>query len=332
VRVSKPKPILFFALFIMFLLTLIPIVKADLPNPPPPGTTAGPQAFTGGPYTGGVLLKKVPQPDIVKPVNKIMGTIACLAVSELYKFGEVKSELGLSVQGPISDAQTQGIIDSIGAARPPKDIDLGTYVMEGSPTEIRTWTWTSTTYKHVHYEIWVVQSAGPPAVNRLAGYINTEIPDHANVVMTSLPCPTPATPSRTIFPVPTTPLPNSFFDVFFPLPEDGFPPVIGYGKVTINGNGGTAAAGLVRPGETISFNLPPGTYTAQADMEFFGLHFGVSSGTYTTPPGATGVILSVTIVAIEQIVYVFYIICYAVGIFVAYKVVRWVMHRRASAQ
>ncbi|MBI3841081.1 MAG: hypothetical protein HY297_03885 [Thaumarchaeota archaeon] len=330
-RVSEPKPILAIAFLGIFLLAFVPMVKADLPDPPPPGTTAGPQAFTGGPYTGSVLLKKVTQPDIDKPVGKVMGTITCQAISQLYKFGKAKSELGVSVQGPISDAQTQGIVDAINAVRPPKEVDLGTYVMEGSPTEIRTWTWTSTTYKHVHYEIWVVQDAGPPAVNRLVGYINTETPDHANVDMTSDPCPATAVPGSSVIPVPGPSPVDSFFDIFFPLPDDGFQPIIGYGKVTVTGNGGTAGAGLVRPGETITFRLPAGSYTAQADMEFFGLHFSVSSGTYTSPPGATAVILSVTIIAIEQIVYVFYIICYAIGIFVVYKVVKWVMHRRATA-
>ena len=312
---------------VVLVLILAPSVTValTLPDPPAPGTMFnGPIPGPKSSFDGGVILKQVRQTLNTTALNDPVATFECVAATETVA-KTVKSESGMSMQGPISDAQTQGIIEAFNSVRPPKEVKLTT-VVTGTVTTIDTWTLTGINYQDTKYEVYVITQAAP-AIERLVGYVVIAVPTSLTTKHDVQPCPDPAPNSMIILgqdfhvdPPPSNPI-QSFFDVFYQitvLPDDGIQPFFQYGKVNVYSNGGIAGTADVRPGETIQMELPPGSYDVQADVGIFGYHFSVDGGTFTSQDP---VILSVTL-SVEAIIYTIIIVIIAVCVLAAFLVVR----------
>ena len=316
-------------LLMALLLAPAAAVALDLPAPPDPSDPANtisgplPGPYTG-PFAGGVLMKAQPPVATTKAANEVIATFECVDATKTVS-KTVKSETGMSIHGPISDAQTQGIIDAFNSVRPPKSVVLTT-VVTGHADKIDTWTLTGITFQQTTYNIYVITQASP-AMERLVGYIVVALPTGLVTKDDQTPCPDPAPGPMIILgdgfhlvPAPQDPV-GGFFDVFFEitsLPDNGIQPFFQYGKVNVYGNGGIAGTTNVRPGETIQMELPPGTYNVQADVGVFGLHFNVDGGTFTSQ---NPVVLSVTL-SVEALVYTIIIVIILVVLVAAFVVVR----------
>ncbi|MBI3859605.1 MAG: hypothetical protein HY296_05125 [Thaumarchaeota archaeon] len=301
-----------------------------LPDPPDPNdpanTVNGPlSGVSGGPYAGGVLIKKEADVGWTKPVNEFIAQFECTG-GERTVTKAFPISIGESLHGPISGTQTQGIIDAINDVKPKdKTVKLSTTV-SGDPAKITTWTLTGIEYTRTTYDVYVITQA-VPAMERLVGYIVIDTPKALDTSKEEKPCPPPPTPMielGTGYAEGNNPPPNSFFDIFFNiLPDDGIPPFFDYGKVYIYTGGALYGGTDVRPGETVSFEVPPGTYTVSGEIGVFGLHFTIPGQTVSPPAGQNivGMIIEVTLTVIE-IVWVIIIIIVFVIILVAYFILR----------
>ncbi|HEV2138960.1 MAG TPA: hypothetical protein VGR53_08960 [Nitrososphaerales archaeon] len=281
-----------------------------LTNPPAPNTTVngplkGPPPVSS--FTGGVLLQQDQSSDPVEPHSDFLAKFECVAGTQIVS-KTIPSQFGQSIQGPISSDQTQGIIDAIKSVRPPKAVTLSTTV-SGAADVVTTWTLTGIKFHETSYNVYVITQASP-AIERLVGYIQSWVPEALITNSTTTPCPTPA-PIGTVTigdgwdhttgPAPPETPSRSFFDVFFGLPDDSWFGIIQYGRVNVYSGGMLAGSTDVRPGETVMFELPAGSYDVQADIGIFGLHFPIPGGSFSSGP-ADFVILSVTLSA-EEFVY-----------------------------
>ncbi|QQG48050.1 MAG: hypothetical protein HY247_04600 [archaeon] len=304
------------AIGVLLVLLLPGAVSAlTLPDPPAPNTTVnGPIANPKSSFTGGVLIKLDQQVITTTALNEPVATFECVDATKTVA-KTVKSETGMSLQGPLSDAQTQGIIDAFNSVRPPKEVKLTT-VVTGTATTVDTWTLTGINFQETTYDVYVITQASP-AIERLVGYIVISVPVSLTTKDDQTPCPTPAPQPMIILgqdfhldPPPSNPV-QSFFDIFIDitrLPDDGIGPYFQYGHVNVYGGGGIAGTTNVRPGETVQMKLPPGSYDVKADVGVFGYHFQVDGGSFNS---ANPVILSVTL-SIEAYIYTIIIVIFLI--------------------
>ena len=301
---------------LVFVLLLSPPVLAlTLPNPPdrtaPENNVNGPLPNPGKQaFTGGVLLVKDSTDNQVQPVHEFVANFYCSAGSKTIT-KQYKTDIGESISGPISNAQTQGIIEAINSVRPPKTVPL-TITVNGDPAKNTTYTITGITYQITTYSIWIITQPSP-AMEQRVGYIVTSVPQQPpNVSVDSNPCPanhsTPLVEYGNGFKEdPLAWLYQPFIPVFTP-PDDGVPPVFGFGIIKVYSGGAIYGVAHVRPGENATFLLPPGSYSVSADVEIFGITFSIPGQSVESPPGATAVILTVSLTTVVEIWYVFEVI------------------------
>ena len=147
------------------------------------------------------------------------------------------SDWGLSLSGPITDEQTDGILEAIRALRPPKKALL---LQEGFTYQSRkgwkrVWMATGVVYTHIHYRILLVRQA-VPAQNELIGYISVEIPRKFVVRMDEQPHPVAESPKEEVFSYPKSPLEKVLEKLrrLIPKPPDeGFWRLFKYGEVKV---------------------------------------------------------------------------------------------------
>ncbi len=77
----------------------------------------------GGTYGGCVLVLSEPQPNVVADRNKVLGNIEQTNEKKTAKFDE-KTDWGLSMTGPVSNSEMQGILEAIRDLKPPRTIPL----------------------------------------------------------------------------------------------------------------------------------------------------------------------------------------------------------------
>lgn len=325
-----------FLAVMLVLLSLSPAVLAfSLPNPPAPNTTVnGPIGNPPpiGSFTGSVLLQKDQESHPVEAHNDFLAKFECVGGSQIVS-KSIKSQFGESIQGPLTNDQTQGIIDAVKSVRPAPSVTLSTTIT-GDPAKITTWTLTGIKFHETDYNVYVITQASP-AVERLVGYIVTWEPEALMTNSTAVPCPAPAPVgtveigdgwSHTTGPTPPENPSRSFWDIFT-LPDDSFLGIFQYGKVYVYSGGSLVAGTDVRPGENVSLELPPGSYDVSSDVGIFGFHFSISGGHFSSEfPVILYVTLSVTEV-VYAIVFVFVVI---IIIVVVYLIRRFVFRGKSS--
>jgi hypothetical protein len=260
-----------------------------------------------------------------RPMNQFVANFYCTdgtkTISKQYK-----TEIGESISGPLSNDQTLGIIDAIKSVRPPPTVNLSVSV-SGDPTKNTTYTLTGVNWAITTYSIWVITQAGPPAQEQRVGYIVKAVPVQPPIVnVTAGPCPVNhSTPNvqygEGFHSDPNAWLYQPFIQVLSP-PNDGVWPFFQYGVVKVYSGGAIAAVSSIRPGENATFLLPPGTYSASADVVLFGIPFSISSGSVTSPPGATAIILTVTLTTEVEIWYALEAVAIIVVIAIIWVTVR----------
>lgn len=306
-----------------------------LPNPPDPAdpanTVNGP--LTGkvnGPYTGGVLVKPEAPADVAVPVMppEFVAEFTCTAGTKTVT-KTLPISVGMSLSGPLSNAQTSGIIDAFNDVKPKDKTVTLSATVSGDPAFIITYTLTGITYTRTIYDVYVITQA-VPAMERLAGYIVVDKPKSLTIENTKVPCPTPPSPPLVIIGDGFKLVDqgksaiDSFFDIFINiLPDDGIAPFFDYGKVYIYSGGQIYGGTDVRPGETVSFEVPPGAYTVSADVGVFGFHFSVPGQSIPAPtdPNVVAMVINVTL-SVEVIIYIIIIVIVIVILLILYFILR----------
>jgi hypothetical protein len=301
-----------------------------LPNPPDrsaPGNNAnGPLPSSNKQsFPPDILLVNDGTVNDKRPMNQFVANFYCTdgtkTITKLYK-----TEIGESVSGPLTNDQTLGIIAAIKSVRPPPTLNL-TVAVSGDPSKNTTYTLTGINYAVTTYSIWVITQPGPPAQEQRVGYIVKAVPMQPPIVnVTASDCPvnhsTPIVQYGAGFKEdPNAWLYQPIIHVLSP-PDDGVWPFFQYGVVKVYSGGAVYAVSSIRPGENATFLLPPGTYSASADVVLFGIPFSISSGSVTSPPGATAVILTVTLSTEVEIWYALEIVAIIVVIAVIWLTIR----------
>lgn len=296
---------------------------SDLPDPPARPNTVGPLSGVGGTYGGGVLVLSEPQPNVVADRNKVLGKIEQTNEKKTVKVEE-KADWGLSMTGPVSNSEMEGILAAIRDLRPPRKITLS-YELQGKDDERRTWTQTGTVYEIVHHKIYIVRQA-VPAQNELVGIMIVEKPVSLQVKMDSEDCPDPKPVVDVIGIGPIEGFINSvtgFFGWFFiDLPSD-----LGlyvFGTVKVYSGGGIAGVMHLRSGESKTIRLPPGSYTAKALVRVLGISFEWDVGNVAAD---VPILLTVTLVSIEYGAIILTIIIIVIVVSVLYLILRRIFRR-----
>lgn len=221
--------------------------------------------------------------------NQLIVQFFC-APSTLHLAKQYRSEIAESISGPISNDQASGIVDAIDSVRPPATVSLP-MTLAGSYGGNLTWELTGITYKVTTYSVWVTTQPSPSAEQRV-GYIVVSVPTKLQLGRTFQDLAGAFCPA-----IGDVKLGAGFGSASGsasgsgrgPLapPDGGFAPILTYGRVRVLSGGSVSAAADVRPGENATFLLPPGAYSAVADVVLFGIPFSVGSGTYSSPQGAT---------------------------------------------
>jgi hypothetical protein len=294
----------------LLLLLLLPIsTAATLPNPPdrssPANNQTGPLPNAQS-FAGGVLLVKDGSTDQNVSANEFVVEFYCINHGP-YVAKQFETSMGESISGPLSTAQTSGVIDATKSVRPPRLVNLTATVGGLDTGGNLTYVMTAMTYNVTTYSVWVTAQQSPAAEQRV-GYIVVSVPErpHLNEFSTDL---AGSSCSDTALskagPGWTNPA-VSLGDPLAPLstpPEGGFAPIFTYGAVKVLSNAGVAGAAYIRPRENATFTLPPGTYSAVADVTLLGIHFSVPSGTYSSPVGAATAQFTVSLKSLNDIWY-----------------------------
>ena len=155
-------------------------------------------------------------------------------------------------------------------------------------------------YNVTTYSVWVANQQSPP-VEQKVGYITVSIPERAVVTrlaqdLAGSSCDTYAllkygagfqSTSTEVYQG-SSPLPfsNGPLAWIAAPPQGGFSPILNYGTVKVLSSAGVAGAASIKPGENVTFALPPGKYKAVADVALFGIPFAATLETYSSPAGA----------------------------------------------
>ena len=298
-------------------------LNSNIPDPPTRPNTVGPLSGVGGTYGGGVLVFSEPQPDVVADRNTVLGKIEQTNEKKTVKVEE-KADWSLSMTGPVSNSEMQGILDAIRDLKPPRKITLP-YDLQGKDDEKRTWTQTGTVYEVTHHKIYIVRQT-VPAQNELVAIMVVEKPVSLQVKMDSEACPDPNPVVQVIAVDPVDGFINSvsgFFNwLFVDLPSD-----LGlfvFGTVKVTSGGGIAGVLHLRSGESKTIKLPPGSYSAKALVQVFGIPLEMDAGTVS---GDVPILLTVTLTTVEYMIIILVIIIIIIVVFVILWILRKIFRR-----
>jgi hypothetical protein len=283
-------------------------------------------------FTGGVFLVKDSSSNQTASTDEPVAEFFCQGGTYDPK-KQYKTEIGESITGPISSDQAAGIVEAMNAIRPPKTVTL-TARVGGVAFGISDiiFTLTGVTYNVTSYSIWVVSQSSPAVVQRV-GYVVARVPTQLQIERNQ-----PLLRGDCIARFGFTQIgagfaPEPWAWLYRPVvtatapPDEGVPPIITYGTVRVLSGGGIAGTAKIRAGENATFLLPPGVYSAVADVALFGISFGVSSGTYSSPDGAAAAQFTVALTSVEYIWYgletLALIIIVAVILVIAKKIELW---------
>ncbi len=294
---------------------------SDLPDPPARPNTVGAVSGVGNTYGGGILVIADPQPNVIADRNKELGRIEQTNEKKTANVKE-KSDWGLSMTGPVSNSEMEGILAAIRDLRPDREITLK-YEMQGKDDERRKWTQTGTVYEIVNYKIYIVRQA-VPAQNELVGILVVEKPVSLQVKMDSEDCPDP----KPVVEVPQTD--GGFFEAisdFFHWLCVDLPSDLGiyvFGTVKVYSGSGIAGVMHLRSGESKTIRLPPGSYTAKAVVRIFGISFESDVGEVSAD---VPILLTVTLTTIEYGAIILVIVLIIIVVIVLYLILKRIFRR-----
>jgi hypothetical protein len=304
-----------------------------LPNPPDrsaPANNQSGQLPNAQSFAGGVLLVNDGSTDQNVSANEFVVDFLCIPhLPTISK--QFETAIGESITGPLSAAQTSGVVDATNSVRPPRLVNLTVTVGGLDLGGNLSYTMTGMTYNVTTYSVWVTTQQSSAAEQRV-GYIVVSVPQRPQVKefsqdLAGSSCsdyalsragPGWSSPALSL---------GSPLRPFQKLPEGGVAPIFTYGTVRVLSSAGVAGAAYIRPGENATFTLPPGTYSAVADVTLFGIAFSVGSGTYSSPGGAATAQFSVSLASLNIIWYGLEIaalaILVAVFLFIAGRIHLW---------
>jgi hypothetical protein len=305
-----PKPrhakVAVIGLLLLLLLSASDAAALTLPNPPDTSAPANNQpssslAVGAQSFPGGVLLVRNGSTDQNVSAYEFVAEFYCYEHENTYAWKQFATGLGESVSGSLSAAQASGVIDAINSVKPPKTVPLSVSVGQDDPGGNLTYVIHAMVYNVTTYSVWVANQQSPPVAQRV-GYITVSIPEHPEVTRLSLDLAgsscsssmllkygagfTSSSPEHYQSPNPPT-FSNGPLDWISAPPEGGFSPILTYGTVRVLSSAGVTGGASIKPGENVTFALPPGKYKAVADVSLFGIPFAVTLGTYSSPAGAT---------------------------------------------
>ncbi len=281
-----------------------------LPNPPsrsaPANNQNGPlQSPNMQSFDGGVILVKDESTDQNVSANEFVEEFYCIPhPSTVSK--QFETAIGESLSGPLTTPQTSGVIDAVNSVRPPRTVNLNITVGGLDLAGNLTYVMTGMVYNVTTYSVWVTTQQSPAAEQRV-GYIVVTVPAQPQVTrlsqdLSGSSCSDFAmSKSGPGWTNPALSLGNPLKRFSTP-PEGGFAPVFTYGTMKIVSSAGVAGAAYIRPGENVTFLLPPGTYSAVADVTLFGIPFSVGSGTYSSK-GVAAAQFTVSLTSVYDIWY-----------------------------
>jgi hypothetical protein len=340
----KPRPdkVAAVGLLLLLLLSSSDAVALTLPSPPDRGAPANNQ---NGPlpssnrqsFTGGVFLAKDGSSNQTVSTNQFVAQFFCSSArANLAR--DYSSEIGESISGPISTDQASGVVEAIKSVRPPATVSLPLTLSGVYGGNIMYWL-TGITYNVTTYSVWITTQQSP-AVEQKVGYVVVSVPTQPHIGRTFNDLAGDFCPPIGYIKLAAAFTSDPWSWLYRPLlptmtpPVDGVAPIITYGAVRVMSGGGVAGAVHIRPGENATFVLPPGTYSAVADVVLFGVPFGVGSGTYSSPEGATVAQFTVSLTSIEYIWYVLEVLAavvlVAVILVIAKKLQVWTVVVRPS--
>ena len=307
-------------------------LNANIPDPPTRPNSTGPLSGVVITYGGGVLVLSEPQPNVVADRNKALGKIEQTNEKKTVTIVE-EADWSLSMTGPVSNSEMQGILEAIRDLKPPRKITLS-YDLQGKDDERRSWTQTGTVYEVVHYKIYIVRQA-VPAQNELIGIMVVERPVSLQVKMDSEDCPEPKPVVQVIGADPLEGFINSiigFFRwLFVDLPNDLG--LYSFGTVKVYSGGEIAGVLHLRSGESKTIKLPPGSYSAKALVHVFGMPFEMD---ISDVEADVPILLTVNLATVEYVeiisliilLIIFFLIL--IKIFRKYEVINRVFRRKRS--
>lgn len=292
------------------------MVALTLPNPPDRSAPANNQ---NGPlpnaqsFPGGVLLVKDGSTDQNVSGYEFVAEFFCFYHNYTSISKQFETGIGESMSGTLSTAQTSGVIDAVNSVRPPKTVSIPVNIGELDEGGNLTYVMTGMIYNVTTYSVWVT-TQHTPAANQRVGYVVVSVPERAQVTrlaqdLAGSSCSDNALAksgagwSTAGWSFETISIGNPFSPFSAP-PEGGFAPIFTYGTVKVLSSAGVAGAASIKPGENVTFTLPPGAYSAVADVTLFGIPFSVPAGAYSSSNGAATAQLTVSLASLDYIWYV----------------------------
>jgi len=320
-------------LLLLLLMSSSTAMALTVPNPPDKGAPANSQS---GPlpnaqsFAGGVLLVNDGSTDQNVSANEFVVEFLCIPHPPTIS-KQFETAVGESISGPLSTAQTSGVIDAMNSVRPPRMVSLTVTVGGLDLGGNLSYVMTGMTYNVTTYSVWVTTQQSSAAEQRV-GYIVVSVPERPQVTETSQDLAGSSCSDYALsragpgWTNPAVSLGNPL-GPFQKLPEGGVGPIFTYGTVKVLSNAGVAGAANIRPGENATFTLPPGTYSAVADVTLFGIPFSVGSGTYSSPGGAATAQFTVSLASLNIIWYALEIAALAIFVgaflFLAARIHLW---------
>jgi hypothetical protein len=321
-------------LFLLLLSSSLAVAGA-LPNPPDrsaPANNQTGQLPNAQPFNGGVFLVKDGSTDQNVSASEFVVEFFCIDHGP-YISKQFETSVGESISGPLSTAQASGVSDAMNSVRPPRLVNLTVVVGGLDEGGNITYVMTGMTYNVTTYSVWVTTQQSPPAEQR-AGYIVVSVPERPQINETSQDLAGSSCSDNALsksgpgWTSPALSLGHPFSPFSTP-PEGGLAPILSYGAVRVLSSAGAAGAAVIRPGENVTFLLPPGSYSAVADVTLFGLHFSVGSGTYSSPAGGADAQFTVSLTSVYSIWYGLELLALAIVVVVVLLLNRWLHLWRA---
>jgi hypothetical protein len=323
-------------LLLLLLLSSSDALALTLPNPPdrsaPTNNQNGPlQSTNMQSFAGGVSLVKDGSSDQNVSTNEFIASFFC-ATGSFNLAKQYRSEIGESISGPISNDQASGIAEAMKSVGPPTTVSLP-MTLSGSYGGNLTYFLTGITYNVTTYSVWTTTQQSP--AEQRVGHIVVSVPTQPQVGRTFEDLAGAFCPAIGKVGLgagfgsdPWAWLSRPLAQISTP-PDNGVAPIITYGTMRVLSSAGVAGVARIRAGENATFLLPPGTYSAVADVVLFGIPFSVGSGTYSSSGGATDAQFTVSLTGVENIWYALEVS--AVIILVAViLVIAWKLHLRAN--
>jgi len=352
--VSRPSKVAAIGLLLVLLLSSSNAMALTLPNPPDRSAAANNQ---DGPlpnaqsFSGGVFLVDNGTRQQNESTNAFVAEYLCID-HPLTLVKQYETAIGESISGPLTPAQTSGLISAANSVRPANtvvlSIPIGALDLGGNITYVQT----GMIYNVTTYSVWVTtQQSGEQRV----GYIVVSVPvdpqvERSVIDMSGSSCDSYGTSrlgagfknglgeghyfensSGEFF----SNAQSSAISLGNPLsafstpPEGGFAPIFTYGTIKVLSSAGVAGAAYIRPRENATFLLPPGTYSAVADVTLFGIPFSVGTGTYSSPGGAASAQFTVSLTGVYSIFYGLELVALVVLLAVVFLLNRWLHLWRA---